>query len=415
MMEVMVNEQDWFKAMYDGVTPELREAFIERNAKEIFALLVDIKMCNRSNKAYHGYVGQFPGMDYETLSIADVQLVASCTKLRVIRLRERETAGMSSETRHHKLDFSGLSLEKAGTPEWDRVRAEMMEVVVNEQGWFEAVYDGVAPELREALFDRSLKELFELPVDVKMRNTSNKANHGYIGQFPGMDYEALSVADVHLVESTRSFTELMWPEGNPSFWSDHTHPMIIKAYTYTSVVLLCQLSQLEKMVRRMLLECLGVVKYFDRQNSELTFNLRMARYGALTAQEADVSLPPHVDGVTVTLVVQHKVAGLQVLTADGEWLAVPPSPNSNGRLRAQLHRVMVGGEETRYSAIFGSLPKDDVMVEVPEELVDEEHPLMYKPFNYPSFVNFTYLEKGAKSNDTLKAYCGVQQDDEVGA
>ncbi|RZR77972.1 hypothetical protein BHM03_00003192 [Ensete ventricosum] len=314
---------------------------------------------------------------------------------------------MSTETRHHKLDFSGLSLEKAGTPEWDRVRAEMMEVVVNEQGWFEAVYDGVAPELREALFDRSLKELFELPVDVKMRNTSNKANHGYIGQFPGMDYEALSVADVHLVESTRSFTELMWPEGNPSF-CDIVH-------SFGS-----QLSQLEKMVRRMLLECLGVVKYFDRQNSELTFNLRMARYGALTAQEADVSLPPHVDGVTVTLVVQHKVAGLQVLTADGEWLAVPPSPNSytgwsNGRLRAQLHRVMVGGEDTRYSAIFGSLPKDDVMVEVPEELVDEEHPLMYKPFNYPSFVNFTYTEEGAKSNDTLKAYCGVQQDDEVGA
>ncbi|RWV81213.1 hypothetical protein GW17_00057390 [Ensete ventricosum] len=203
---------------------------------------------------------------------------------------------MSTETRHHKLDFSGLSLEKAGTPEWDRVRAEMMEVVVNEQGWFEAVYDGVAPELREALFDRSLKELFELPVDVKMRNTSNKANHGYIGQFPGMDYEALSVADVHLVESTRSFTELI-----------------------------------------------------------------------------------------------------------------------NGRLRAQLHRVMVGGEDTRYSAILGSLPKDDVMVEVPEELVDEEHPLMYKPFNYPSFVNFTYSEEGAKSNDTLKAYCGVQQDDQVGA
>ncbi|RWV81215.1 hypothetical protein GW17_00057389, partial [Ensete ventricosum] len=74
----------WFKAMYDGVTPELREAFIELNAKEIFALLVDIKMCNRSNKAYHGYGGWFPGMDYEALSIADVQLVASCTKLRVI-------------------------------------------------------------------------------------------------------------------------------------------------------------------------------------------------------------------------------------------------------------------------------------------------------------------------------------------
>ncbi|URE07790.1 oxidoreductase, 2OG-FeII oxygenase domain containing protein [Musa troglodytarum] len=241
-----------------------------------------------------------------------------------------------------------------------------------------------------------------------MRNTSNKAYHGYIGQVPGFDYEALSVVDVHLVEGTRSFTELMWPEGNPSF-CDTVHSFGR------------QLRELEKMVRRMLLESLGVVEHFDRQNSELTFDLRLAKYGALTSQEATVALPPHVDVSTITLVVQHKVAGLQVLTADGEWLAVPPSPNSytvligqvlqgwsNGRLRAKLHCVMVGGDETRYSAIFASHPKDDVMVQVPEELVDEQHPLIYKPFSYPSFVNFHHSEDGAKSDDSLKAYCGVQ-------
>ncbi|CAD5170373.1 unnamed protein product [Musa acuminata subsp. malaccensis] len=328
--------------------------------------------------------------------------------------RKREKDGMSTETFHHKLDFTGLSLEKAGTPEWERVRAQMMEVVANEENWFEAVYDGVAQELREALFGRTVKELFALPVEVKMRNTSNKAYHGYVGQIPGLDYEALSVFDAHLVEGTRSFTELMWPEGNPSFCD------IVHSFGR-------QLSELEKMVRRMLLESLGVVKHFDRQNSELTFGLRMAKYGALTSQEATVVLPPHVDETTVTLVVQHKVAGLQVLTADGEWLAVPPSPNSytvligqslqgwsNGRLRAKLHRVMVGGEDTRYSSIFASHPKDDVVVQVPEELVDEEHPLIYKPFGYPGFVNFHHSEEGMKSDDALKAYCGVQLD-EVGA
>ncbi|THU65863.1 hypothetical protein C4D60_Mb05t08120 [Musa balbisiana] len=202
-----------------------------------------------------------------------------------------------------------------------------------------------------------------------------------------------------------------------------------------------QLSELEKTVRRMLLESLGVVNHFDRQNSELTFSFRMAKYGSLTSQEATVVLPPHVDETTVTLVVQHKVAGLQVLTADGEWLAAPPSPNyssliqpagrrrkdttcdgfscvpqgwSNGRLHAKLHRVLVGGGETRYSAIFGSHPKDDVMVQVPEELVDEEHPLIYKPFDYLSYVNFRHSEEGVKSDDSLKAYCGVQVD-KVGA
>lgn len=76
--------------------------------------------------------------------------------------------------------------------------------------------------------------------------------------------------------------------------------------------------------------------------------------------------------------------------------------------------MLVGGGETRYSAIFASHPKDDVMVQVPEELVDEEHPLIYKPFDYLSYVNFRHSEEGIKSDDSLKAYCGVQVD-KVGA
>ena len=54
------------------------------------------------------------------------------------------------------------------------------------------------------------------------------------------------------------------------------------------------------------------------------------------------------------------------------------------------------------------------MVQVLEELVDEEHPLIYKPFGYLSFVNFRHSEEGMKSDDSLKAYCGVQVD-EAGA
>ncbi|URE02797.1 oxidoreductase, 2OG-FeII oxygenase domain containing protein [Musa troglodytarum] len=76
---------------------------------------------------------------------------------------------------------------------------------------------------------------------------------------------------------------------------------------------------------------------------------------------------------------------------------------------------MVGGDETRYSAVFGSKPKDDVMVQVPEELVDEDHSLIYKPFNYISFVNFHHSEEGMKSDDSIKAYCGGVQVDVEGA
>lgn len=49
------------------------------------------------------------------------------------------------------------------------------------------------------------------------------------------------------------------------------------------------------------------------------------------------------------------------------------------------------------------------VTEVPKELVDEDHPLLYKPFDYLDLLRFyDTLEPKFKSDHTVvKMYCGI--------
>lgn len=80
---------------------------------------------------------------------------------------------------------------------------------------------------------------------------------------------------------------------------------------------------------------------------------------------------------------------------------------TNGRLHAPYHRVVVSGDEARYSIGLFSNPKEGCVIEAPTELVDEDHPLLYKPFDYIKFIDFFYSDAGRMSPDALKEYCGV--------
>lgn len=66
---------------------------------------------------------------------------------------------------------------------------------------------------------------------------------------------------------------------------------------------------------------------------------------------------------------------------------------------------MVSGNEDRYSLAQFSF--GDGMVETPEELVDEQHPLKYKPFNHLGFLGFFAENAYKRLECPIKAYCGV--------
>lgn len=80
---------------------------------------------------------------------------------------------------------------------------------------------------------------------------------------------------------------------------------------------------------------------------------------------------------------------------------------SNGRLHSPFHRVMMSGNEARYSTGLFSIPKGGYIIKAPEELVDEEHPLLFKPFDHVEFLKYYYSEKGQRDQFALHTYCGV--------
>lgn len=65
------------------------------------------------------------------------------------------------------------------------------------------------------------------------------------------------------------------------------------------------------------------------------------------------------------------------------------------------------GDKTRYTlGLFSFLTGT---VSVPEDLVDDERSLMYKPFDNIALINFYATKEGREANSTLKAYCGIKK------
>ncbi|CAN4098371.1 unnamed protein product [Withania somnifera] len=170
----------------------------------------------------------------------------------------------------------------------------------------------------------------------------------------------------------------------------------------------------------MILESLGVEKYMDEHLNSTNYLLRVMKYKAPQSSETKVGLNGHSDKNIVTILHQNQVNGLEVLTRDGQWINVDPTPNTftvmigdslyawvNGRLHSPYHRVMMKGNEARYSVGLFSIPKAGYTIEAPKELVDEVHPLLFKPFDHVEFLAFYYTEQGQRCASALKTYCGA--------
>ncbi|KAK2984897.1 hypothetical protein RJ640_008662 [Escallonia rubra] len=304
------------------------------------------------------------------------------------------------------LAFSKREL-KPGTPVWNSVKSQVFQAL-QEYGCFEATFTEIPSELRKAIID-ALQELFELPLQTKLRNVSKKPFHGYVGQYPMVPlYESMGIEDAPVLEKAESFTALLWPGGNPNFCN-----------TVHSVSE--QLCDLDQTIRRMVLESLGLEKYLDEHMESTNYLLRVMKYKGPQTTETKLGLSAHTDKNIVTILYQNQVEGLQVQTKHGEWLSIDPSPDSfivmigdsflawtNGRLHSPNHRVMMTGSESRYSLGLFSIPKAGYIVRAPEELVDEvKHPLLFKPFDHVEFLDFYYTEEGQRSLSALKTYCGV--------
>ncbi|KAE8707324.1 katanin p60 ATPase-containing subunit A1-like [Hibiscus syriacus] len=166
---------------------------------------------------------------------------------------------------------------------------------------------------------------------------------------------------------------------------------------------------------RMILETFGVEKYTDEFINSTNYLLKVMKYEG--SQTNEPSLRALSDQTTILY--QNEADGLEILSKDGEWITVKPSPSSfifivgeslsvwlNGGLSSPYHRVVMKGNKVRYSIGLFVIARDGYQVKVPEELVDDKNSLLFKPFDYEEFLGL-YSAKvagGALLGYGLKSY-----------
>ncbi|XP_011086644.1 protein DMR6-LIKE OXYGENASE 2 isoform X2 [Sesamum indicum] len=103
------------------------------------------------------------------------------------------------------------------------------------------------------------------------------------------------------------------------------------------------------------------------------------------------------------------VTGLQVMTKDGEWIAINPLRNafvvnigdqiqvlSNGRYKSVHHRAVGSKCSERVSIAMFYGPNKDTVVGPVEELVDEDHPPVYRSYRYEEFLEEFHRQEGTR-------------------
>lgn len=121
--------------------------------------------------------------------------------------------------------------------------------------------------------------------------------------------------------------------------------------------------------------------------------MRLLRYPPLEGEEAEgaIRAAAHGDINTITLLLGAEEAGLELLTAENEWLAIDPPAGAlvvnigdmldrltNGKLRSTTHRVVNPRGEAAYRARY-SMPfflhfRPDYVIETLPSCIDPDHP-----------------------------------------
>lgn len=116
------------------------------------------------------------------------------------------------------VDFNNEKL-KPGSNSWSSACKNIRNALEN-HGCFVGLYDKISPQLHRSIF-KAADELFDLPTQIKVQNVNEKPYHGYVGQIPIVPlHEGLGIDYATTLEGAQAFTNLMWPQGNHSFWLD---------------------------------------------------------------------------------------------------------------------------------------------------------------------------------------------------
>jgi len=289
-----------------------------------------------------------------------------------------------------------------GSPEWKKMCTTLREVL-EKHGGVLVNYDTISSEQKVEKMFSVLPDLFSLPVETKRKNVGTIPYLTYYE--PGPSYQAHGVEAAELVEKTRAFTQLMWPDGNDDFWQ-----------TMNSLISILQ--ELLELITKMIFDSYSLGRQYEPLAENMEYNFRMTGYSPPPKEEPPILLPAHTDNSLLTVLCQNGVDGLEFQSKEGDWFNVNLSKGSfvilaaqglrawsNERIFAVNHRVTLSGDKKRASCALFCVPKGDYIVKAPDELADNEHGTFSEPYNYAKYRENSLSESYNKIlGDEMKRY-----------
>ncbi|KAF5788491.1 putative oxoglutarate/iron-dependent dioxygenase, isopenicillin N synthase [Helianthus annuus] len=167
---------------------------------------------------------------------------------------------------------------------------------------------------------------------------------------------------------------------------------------------------------RMVAKSYEIEQLYEPFLGSTDYILKFNKYKSTKADEPRLGLFPHTETI---LHQKEQGKGLEIKTKDQKWVEVDLSPSSfvfmagdvctawtNGRMEVPVHWVMMEGKKDRFSMVV-SLYIRDLEIQAPQEPVDGNHPVQYKPFEHYKYIDFHTYQNSRKLRNPLEHYCGV--------
>lgn len=139
--------------------------------------------------------------------------------------------------------------------------------------------------------------------------------------------------------------------------------------------------------------------YFAAAFAEPNCTIRLIHYPPHPAPaDNEFGFAPHTDNNFITFLAQSALPGLEVRTAEGEWIRPPAIPGtfvvntgamlgrySNDRFQPTPHRVVNRNDASRYAIPFFLGPSHDALVACVPTCTGPDNPPKYEPTTYGAF------------------------------
>ncbi|KAJ8420101.1 hypothetical protein Cgig2_000151 [Carnegiea gigantea] len=257
-------------------------------------------------------------------------------------------------------------------------------------GFFQVINHGIPLELCKNVLDMITK-LLHLPYEEKSHLvTTTHLEDGKIFKYYVKDQQTQEKIS-------------MWAESFFHTWHPHdhgfTHNLPNNPPQYRSVIATyaTEVGSLIAKLLGLISRGLGLERdYLKKKLREnLSYTAQANYYPPCPNPELTLGLPAHTDSKVLTILLQEEgVTGLHVLK-DGNWVAVDPVPGalvvnvadqlqilSNDRYKSVYHRAVTNEEKKRVSLAMFVGPNHDTVVEPIEELIDENHPALYRRYTF---------------------------------